>query len=103
MNLLYVSVIDRLLVIFKCLVDVGWAICKYYIRYLDGEATQGRYFRWTAFAIGSVSLMVVSGNLLMFMRACYTCQRQAVAASNCRYYCCGILASLPNCTSTDRS
>ncbi len=48
---------------------VGWTICAYSIRYLDGEATQGRYFRWTAFAIGSVSLMVVSGNLLMFMGA----------------------------------
>ncbi|MDZ4848056.1 MAG: proton-conducting transporter membrane subunit [Pirellulaceae bacterium] len=46
---------------------VGWVICQYSVRYLDGEATQGRYFRWTAFAIGSVSLMVISGNLLMFM------------------------------------
>ena len=48
---------------------VGWVICAYSIRYLDGEATQGRYFRWTAFALGSVSLMVISGNLLMFMAA----------------------------------
>ncbi len=46
---------------------VGWVICQYSIRYLDGEATQGRYFRWTAFTIGAVSLMVISGNLLMFM------------------------------------
>ncbi len=46
---------------------VGWVICQYSVRYLEGEATQGRYFRWTAFAIGSVSLMVVSGNLIMFM------------------------------------
>ncbi|MCA9157087.1 MAG: hypothetical protein KDA72_02095 [Planctomycetales bacterium] len=46
---------------------VGWVICRYSIRYLDGEATQGRYFRWTAFTIGSVSLMVISGNLLMFI------------------------------------
>lgn len=48
---------------------VGWVICRYSVRYLDGEVTQGRYFRWTAFAIGSVSLMVISGNLLMFMLA----------------------------------
>ncbi len=46
---------------------VGWVICRYSIRYLDGEATQGRYFRWTAFTIGAVSLMVISGNLLMFV------------------------------------
>jgi NAD(P)H-quinone oxidoreductase subunit 5 len=48
---------------------VGWVICQYSIRYLDGEATQGRYYRWTSVAIGSVSLMVLSGNLLMFMGA----------------------------------
>ncbi|MGB7327284.1 MAG: proton-conducting transporter membrane subunit [Rubripirellula sp.] len=48
---------------------VGWVICQYSIRYLDGEATQGRYFRWTAFTIGAVSLMVISGNLLMFVAA----------------------------------
>ena len=46
---------------------VGWVICRYSIRYLDGEATQGRYFRWTALTIGAVSLMVISGNLLMFI------------------------------------
>ncbi len=45
---------------------VGWGTCRYSIRYLDGEATQGRYFRWTGFTIGSVSLLVISGNLLMF-------------------------------------
>lgn len=45
---------------------VGWVICQYSIRYLDGEATQGRYFRWTGFTIGSVALLVISGNLLMF-------------------------------------
>jgi len=46
---------------------VGWVICRYAIRYLDGEATQGRYFRWTAVTIGAVSWMVISGNLLMFV------------------------------------
>lgn len=48
---------------------VGWVICKFSIRYLDGQATQGRYFRWTAFTLGAVSIMVVSGNLLMFFAA----------------------------------
>ena len=46
---------------------VSWVICRYSIRYLDGESTQGRYFRWTAFTVGSVSLLVISGNLLMFL------------------------------------
>lgn len=46
---------------------VGWVTCRYSIRYLDGESTQGRYFKWAAFTIGSVSLMIVSGNLLMFV------------------------------------
>ncbi|QDS91521.1 NADH-quinone oxidoreductase subunit L [Roseimaritima multifibrata] len=45
---------------------VGWVICRFSIRYLDGESGQGRYFRWTGFTIGAVSLLVVSGNLLMF-------------------------------------
>ncbi len=46
---------------------VGWVICRYSTRYLDGEASQGRYYRWAAFTIGSVSLMVVAGNLLLFL------------------------------------
>ena len=49
---------------------ISWVICQYSIRYLDGEQRQGTFFRWTAFTIGSVSLMVISGNLLMFI-ACW--------------------------------
>lgn len=48
---------------------IGWVICRYSVRYLDGEPTQGRYYRWTAFTIGAVSTMVVSGNLLMLFVA----------------------------------
>jgi len=48
---------------------VGWVICRYSIRYLDGEPEQGNYFRWTGFTIGAVSLMVISGNLLVFILA----------------------------------
>lgn len=48
---------------------VGWIICRYSVRYLDGESNQGRYFQWTGFTIGSVSLMVISGNLLLFFIA----------------------------------
>ncbi len=46
---------------------VGWVTCQYSVRYLDGEPTQGRYFRWASFTIGAVSLMAISGNLLMFI------------------------------------
>ena len=48
---------------------VGWIVSQYSLRYLDGESTQGRYFKWIGFTVGSVSLMVLSGNLLMFLAA----------------------------------
>lgn len=48
---------------------VGMVVCRYSIRYLDGDATQGNYFRWVAATIGSVSLLVISGNLLLFFLA----------------------------------
>ncbi len=48
---------------------LGYVVCRYSIRYLDGEATQGRYFRWIGFTVGAVCAMVVSGNLLLFFLA----------------------------------
>lgn len=48
---------------------VGWVISTYSVRYLDGEPTQGKYFRWTAVTVGAVSIMVLSGNLAMFVVA----------------------------------
>lgn len=48
---------------------IGWVICRFSIRYLDGEAAQGTYFRWTSFTIGAVSFMTISGNLLLFVLA----------------------------------
>lgn len=48
---------------------VGFAVSRFSIRYLDGEAAQGRYFRWLSFTIGAVSLMVIAGNLLLFFLA----------------------------------
>ncbi|MEQ9410502.1 MAG: proton-conducting transporter membrane subunit [Fuerstiella sp.] len=47
----------------------GWLICRYSIRYLDGEPHQGRYFRWTTFTIGAVSLAVMTSNLLILAAA----------------------------------
>ncbi|QDU89102.1 NADH-quinone oxidoreductase subunit L [Pirellulimonas nuda] len=48
---------------------VGLVVCRYSIRYLDGDPRQGDYFRWVAATIGSVSLLVLSGNLLMLVGA----------------------------------
>ena len=48
---------------------VGFVVSRFSIRYLDGEAAQGRYFRWLSFTIGAVSLMVIAGNLLLFFAA----------------------------------
>jgi NAD(P)H-quinone oxidoreductase subunit 5 len=48
---------------------VGFVVSRFSIRYLEGEATQGRYFRWLGFTVGAVSLMVVAGNLLLFFAA----------------------------------
>ncbi len=48
---------------------VGWIICCFSDRYLDGDEFEGRYYRWTAITIAAVSLMVVAGNLLMFFMA----------------------------------
>ncbi len=48
---------------------VGFVVSRFSIRYLDGEAMQGRYFRWLGFTIGAVSLMVIAGNLLLFFAA----------------------------------
>lgn len=48
---------------------VGFVASRFSIRYLDGESTQGRYFRWIGFTIGAVSLMVVAGNLVLFFAA----------------------------------
>ncbi len=46
---------------------VGWVICRFSVRYLDGDEMQGRYFRWIAVTLGAVSLVVLSGNLLVFL------------------------------------
>ena len=51
---------------------VSLVVSRYSIRYLDGEATQGRYFRWLSFTIGAVSLMIVAGNLVLFFFAWVT-------------------------------
>lgn len=48
---------------------VGFVVCRFSVRYLDGDPNQGSFFRWLAFTISGVSLFVVSGNLLMLFAA----------------------------------
>ena len=43
---------------------VGWVICRFSIRYLDGETHQGNYFRWLSLTVGAVSLLAISGDLV---------------------------------------
>lgn len=45
---------------------VGLIIARYSVRYLDGEATQGRFLRWMMFTLGAVLMLVISRNLVMF-------------------------------------
>lgn len=46
---------------------VGWVICRYSVRYLDGDNEQGNYFRSVACTLGGVLLTVASGNLMLFL------------------------------------
>lgn len=48
---------------------IGWVICRYSIRFLDGEPGLGNYYRWTGLVIGAVSLMALAGNLFLFIAA----------------------------------
>ncbi|MEW4486436.1 proton-conducting transporter membrane subunit [Thalassoglobus sp. JC818] len=48
---------------------IGFVVCRFSIRYLDGEESEARYFRFLGFTIGSVSLLVVAGNLLLLFAA----------------------------------
>jgi len=61
---------DSLSAIMLLLVSfIGCIITRFSQRYLEGEATQGRFLRWICFTLGSVLLLVVSRNLLMFTGA----------------------------------
>jgi NAD(P)H-quinone oxidoreductase subunit 5 len=45
---------------------VGWIICRFSVRYLDGDAEQGNHYRWVSLTIGAVVFSVLSGNLIQF-------------------------------------
>lgn len=57
--------IDAITALMLSLVSfVGWQVCQFSIRYLDGDEHQGRYFRWAGFVVASVAGMVLAGSLL---------------------------------------
>lgn len=48
---------------------VGWVICRFSRRYLNGDANEGRFLKWTVFTLSAVSLTVLSGNLFLSIAA----------------------------------
>lgn len=44
-------------------------IGQFSLRYLDGEATQGRFMKWLSFSAATVLLFVASNHLILFMAA----------------------------------
>jgi uncharacterized protein YbcC (UPF0753/DUF2309 family)/NADH:ubiquinone oxidoreductase subunit 5 (subunit L)/multisubunit Na+/H+ antiporter MnhA subunit len=46
---------------------IGLVVVIYSRNYLDGDAGQGGFFKWLSLALGSVLLLIVSGNLLQFV------------------------------------
>jgi NAD(P)H-quinone oxidoreductase subunit 5 len=56
-------------VMFLLISFVGLVIARFSVRYLDGDPRQGRFFRWLAFTLGAVLLLVVSRNLVMLTAA----------------------------------
>ena len=59
-----VSVTMLLLVSF-----IGWVVVRYAATYLDGEARQGAFTGWLCMTLGSVLLLVLSGNLAQLVLA----------------------------------
>ncbi len=61
---------DSLTAVMLLLVSfIGHIIVRYSRRYLDGDSTQGRFLRWVSFTLGSVSMLIISANLVMFTAA----------------------------------
>jgi NAD(P)H-quinone oxidoreductase subunit 5 len=57
---------DSLAAVMLLLVSfIGVVIARFSIRYLSGEASQGRFFRWINFTLGAVLLMVIANNLVL--------------------------------------
>ena len=62
--------LDALSAIMLLLVaGIGTVVIRYSRRYLDGDPGQGHFFKWLALTIGSVLILVISGNLIQFTLA----------------------------------
>jgi NAD(P)H-quinone oxidoreductase subunit 5 len=62
--------VDAVSVVMMGLISfIGWVIARYSMRYLAGDANQGRFFRQMAFTLGATLLLVMSCNLVMFTAA----------------------------------
>ncbi len=48
---------------------IGWVIVRFSRTYLAGEENQGRFFQWLGGTLGSVFLLVISGNLALLLAA----------------------------------
>lgn len=56
-------------VMFSLISFIGLIIGRFANRYLDGDANQGRFYRWMSLTLGATLLMAVSANLALFMVA----------------------------------
>ncbi|SFJ57420.1 proton-conducting transporter transmembrane domain-containing protein [Planctomicrobium piriforme] len=62
--------VDSLSAIMLVLISfIGLIVVRFSIRYLDGDARQGRFLRWMSFTIGAALLLVVARNLVLFTLA----------------------------------
>lgn len=58
---------DSLAAVMMVLIAVlGFVVVRFSVRYLDGESTQGRFLRWMSFTLGSVLMLVLARDLVMF-------------------------------------
>ena len=48
---------------------IGWVVVRYTATYLDGEARQGAFTGWLCMTLGSVLILVLSGNLVQLVLA----------------------------------
>jgi NAD(P)H-quinone oxidoreductase subunit 5 len=48
---------------------LGAVVTRYSCNYLDGDPQQGRFAKWLCVTLGSVTTLIISGNLLMFTLA----------------------------------
>ncbi|MEM6462330.1 MAG: proton-conducting transporter membrane subunit [Pseudomonadota bacterium] len=48
---------------------IGWIVLRFSASYLDGEAGQGAFLGWMSATLASVMLLILAGNLVLFVAA----------------------------------